>query len=1024
MSDTAGIPIAASISVRHVPTGRQFTMTAGRTGRFALVQLPIGGPYLIRARAIGYRPADQRLEELTQGEQRVISFRLIEAPTLLAPLEVAGDDRDYRTDRIGGSTAIGADRIRALPTPNRNYSDLAALAPWTGPQLALGGQRWTGTEFRLDGARSRNALRGGESNAGPFGAPLEAIATFEVNTNVYDVMQGRQGGGEIAALTRSGTNRWEGSVLATYRSDGLGAASDYQGRARSARPFSAVQWGGSVAGPIIRDRAHLFVAAERQDGSAPLLVGLLNTGAAETAAGIARDSLERILSILGQKYGTDEPTGQIGRLPRDPTATSLLARVDWSLGGGHLLTVRHLRTAWNNPLSGGVDQAIALREARSDFSSFEQQTLASLRSTLSAVTQNEFRLSFTNSRRELIPTSPGIPRGFVQVRSLLPDGTLGNSTIQFGGNRLAPDRSREWSVQLTEQLFRSIGKLQVTAGTDNIISRLNTTIAESQSGLFVFPSITALANGQPNRFSRTVPRTGAAPESRLTVAEFSAFVQATWRPNDRLQVGGGLRWDAAAQLSTPAANPLVETVLGTRTDRRAADWLTLAPRAQLVWDPRGDGSRLFRIGGGRFSSTLPAYSYHNQLLNTGLTLADVDLRGASVPAPDYPGYRRDPSSVPGIPAGAVVAPYVNVLGADPRVPLTWKTSASYRHRLTPVIAVTASLVAAWSTHQYHYLDRNLRTLPAFRLAAEGNRGVYVPASTISAAGLTDVRNALADPRLGRVLSLESRGRGWMGGAAIEASAKAGNGRARLDIGYAYTRARDNSTYGCCLARTAPAFTPIVTDPRDLSRSWGASDLELRHRFVASGYAPMAFGVTIAGRLTASSGRHYSLVVDGDINGDEVNGNDLAFLFDPDDPATPADVAASIRRVISDPANLAAGYVRTRLGRIAGRNELTTPATIRLDLRLTRSVGLGKNRAVVMLDLYNALNVIDARWGAERLLPLGISSQNPFVNRVALLRVVGFDPATRRFRYAVNEQAGVLPRGGDPYQFQIGLRFEH
>ncbi len=1024
VADTAGIPVAASISVLHVPTGRQFAITAGRTGRFALVQLPIGGPYLIRARAIGYRPADERLDGLTQGEQRVIAFRLIAAPTLLAPLEVAGDDRDYRTERIGGSTAVGADRIRALPTPNRNYSDLAALAPWTGPQLALSGQRWTSTEFRLDGARSRNALRGGEYNAGPFGAPLEAIATFEVNTNVYDVTQGRQGGGEIAALTRSGTNRWEGSLLTTYRSDGLGAAADYQGRARSARPFSAVQWGGSIGGPIIRDRAHLFLAAERQDGSAPLLVGLLNTDAAQTAAGIARDSLQRILSILGQQYGTDDPNGQLGRLPRDPAATSVLARVDWSLGGGHLLTVRHLTTTWNNPLSGGVDQAIALREARSDFSSLEQQTLASLRSTLSAVTQNELRLSFTNSRRELLPTSPGIPRGFVQVRSLLPDGTLGNSTIQFGGNRLAPDQSREWSVQLTEQLFRSIGKVQVTVGTDNTLSRLNTTIAESQSGLFVFPSIAALANGQPNRFTRTVPLSGVAPESHLTEAEFSAFIQATWRPTARLQLGGGVRWDAAAQLSTPAANPLVETVLGVRTDRRAADWLTLAPRAQLVWDPRGDGSRLFRLGGGLFSSTLPAYAYHNQLLNTGLTLADIDLRGANVPTPDYPAYRTDPSRVPGIPAGAVVAPYVNVLGADQRAPLTWKTSASYRHRLSQAIAVTASVTAAWSTDQYQYVDRNLRTLPAFRLAAEGNRGVFVPASTITSAGLTDVRNALADPRLGRVMSLESSGRGRMGGIAIEASFKPATGRSRLDIGYAYTDARDNSTYGCCLARTSAAFTPIATDPRDLSRSWGASDLELRHRIVASGYTPVALGVTIAGRLTASSGRHYSLVVDGDINGDEVNGNDLAFLFDPNDAATPTDVAASMRRVMSDPTNLAADYVRTHLGRIAGRNDLTTPATVRLDLRLARPLSLGRTRAVVTLDLYNALNVIDATWGAERLLPLGISSQNPIVNRVALLRVIGFDQANRRFRYAVNEQAGVLPRGGDPYQFQIGLRFEH
>lgn len=1023
VTDTTGRPIEAAIAVRHLPTGRRFEISVGRSGRFTLAQLPIGGPYRLEARAIGYRPTDQEIPDLTQSERRIVAVRMVPAPTILDPLVATAPRHEGDGDRIGGSTTVGADRILALPTPNRNYSDLAALAPLTGPQLSLGGQRWTGTDFRLDGARSRNSLRGGEYNAGPFGAPLEAIATFEVNTNVYDVTHGRQGGGEIAALTRAGTNRWEGSVISTYRSDGLGAGADYQGRPRGVRPFSAVQWGGSIGGPIIRDRAHLFLAAERQDGNSPLLVGLLDTDAAQTAASIARDSLQRILSILSQKYGTADPTGQVGRLPRDPTATSVLGRVDWSLGRGHLLTLRHLTTAWDNPLSGGVDQPIALREARSDFSSREHQTLASLRSILSAVTQNEIRLSFTSSNRELVPTSPGIPRGFVQLRSLLPDGTLGNSTIQFGGNRLAPDLSREWTLQLTEQVFRTVGRVQLTAGTDNTLNRMTTTIAESQSGLFVFPSIAALAAGQPNRFSRTVPLNGTAPESRLTLAEPSAFIQAAWRPTSRVRIDGGFRWDASLQLSTPAANPVVETVTGLRTDRRVSQWGAVSPRLQLLWDPRGDGSRTLRIGGGLFSSALPGYAYHNQLLNTGLSVADIDLRGTAVPLPNYPAYRADPSTVPGIPAGLAVFPYINVVGPDLRTPLTWKASASYRHSLSSAVSMTATVLGAWSTNQYQYIDLNLPALPAFRLGAEGNRGVFVPAATITTAGLTDVRNALADRRLGRVLALESSGRGRTVGFAIETSIRPASGRARFDIGYAYADARDNSTYGCCLARTAAAFTPITTDPRELSRSWGPSDLELRHRLVASGYSPLPLGLTLAGRLTASSGRRYSLVVDGDINGDEVTGNDLAFLFDPNDPGTPADVAASMRRVLADPTNLAADYIRSHLGQISGRNALTTPAVVRLDLRLARAVSFGRRRAVVTLDLYNALNLVNSTWGAERLLPLGISSQNPIVNRVALLRAAGFDQATRRFKYAVNEQAGVLARAGDPYQFQIGVRFE-
>ena len=70
---------------------------------------------------------------------------------------------------------------------------------------------------------------------------------------------------------------------------------------------------------------------------------------------------------------------------------------------------------------------------------------------------------------------------------------------------------------------------------------------------------------------------------------------------------------------------------------------------------------------------------------------------------------------------------------------------------------------------------------------------------------------------------------------------------------------------------------------------------------------------------------------------------------------------------------------------------------------------GSRRLTLVVDLYNVLNLINSGWGAERVFPVGISSQNPVVNRLPLLRIVGFDPATQRFRYTVNEQVGVLPK---------------
>jgi hypothetical protein len=271
------------------------------------------------------------------------------------------------------------------------------------------------------------------------------------------------------------------------------------------------------------------------------------------------------------------------------------------------------------------------------------------------------------------------------------------------------------------------------------------------------------------------------------------------------------------------------------------------------------------------------------------------------------------------------------------------------------------------------------------------------------------------------VALESTAQATQMSITAQASAKLSEGL-RGTLAYAWNKARDNSTYGCCLARTATTFTPVVDDPRNLSQAWGPSDLDTRHRVVGTALVNAPLGIVVAVRYVGASGRPFSLVVDGDINGDEANGNDLAFLFDPANPATDAAVAASMRQVLANPSNLAAKYIASHLGAVSARNAIYTPWTHRVDLRLLRTLRTGTAlKADITLDIFNLGHLLNPDWGAQYLLPVGISSQNPVVNRVPLLRVPGFDPVTRRYRYSVNETAGVLPKGGDPYQFQLGVR---
>lgn len=1021
--DSAGVTLAgATVTATNEATGIVWTVTTTSTGRFSFLQLPLGGPYTISARHIGFRSDNRSGYQLALGSRVVLDLQLLRIATELQGVMVSAAANERRSPSMGANYRVGSEQLSSVPAVNRNFTDLAALAPTTGVQSSLLGQRWTSTDIRVDGAQARNMLRAGEFGAGPFTLSMEAIREFEVSSTVYDVTLGRQGGGSVRAATKAGTNTWTGSVFTYYRGSDLTATSDFQSKTRAQRQFTAVQWGGSVGGPIIRDRMHLFVALDRWNSSEPLFAGLIQTPADELSTGVAKDSLARLINILGSGYALDTTRAQVGRLGRRPEANTVFSRLDWSLTDRHRLTLSNDYSGWDSPLSGGVDQPITLFDARSNYRTSENLTLASLHSTFMSGVQNELQAGVSTSNRRLTPNSTA-PRGFVRIQSTLANGTRGDQRIQFGGNRLAPDDSRETHAQLIDHVYVQRGNVLWTFGTDNSLSRMTTYIAEAQSGLFEFNSLAELETKRPSRYSRTLPLLEAQPTTRQSVLETSAFTQAEWRPNTRLSVMAGVRWNGTAFLTAPTRNPLVEQVLGERTDRKPSDWTKVQPRTQLVWDLSGSGRDVLRVGAGRFTAQAPYYVQHNQLLNDGFRIADITLTGANIPAPDYAAYRNGASTNPGLPSGASAPPpYVNLVDPDFRTPSIWKASATYRRLLGQRIALTGTLMYSWTRDNYMYVDRNLRPTPAFTLTNEDGRSVFVPATTIDAQGRTLNVNALTNPQLGRVLELTKTGEGRQHAAILEGFVLLPRS-ATLNASYTHNEAKDNTTFGCCLARTSTTFTAIRNDPRDLSGSWGPADTDFRHKVVVATSIPIGWGILLAGRYVGANGRPFSAIVNGDINGDESTSNDLAYVFDPDDPATPAAVAASMRKVLDNPRNVARNYLRANLGHVASRNGAFGPWTERIDMRLAKTVRTVRGQsAEIGLDVFNVANLLNRNWGAEYQLPVGISNQNPVVQRIPLLNVVGFNQTTQQYTYTVNENFGVLQKGGNPYQIQLAVRY--
>ena len=180
---------------------------------------------------------------------------------------------------------------------------------------------------------------------------------------------------------------------------------------------------------------------------------------------------------------------------------------------------------------------------------------------------------------------------------------------------------------------------------------------------------------------------------------------------------------------------------------------------------------------------------------------------------------------------------------------------------------------------------------------------------------------------------------------------------------------------------------------------------------------------VSGRYIDSNGRPFSAIVIGDLNGDEATSNDLAFIFDPADPTTPKAVADAMRRVLANPNNVGRDYFRAKLGHVVPQNGARAPWVGHLDLRGTKSFRTSsRQRIEIGIDIFNAANLLNPSWGAEYQLPIAISNQNPVVQRVPLLNIVGFNQTTRQYLYTVNENFGVLPNTGVPYQIQLSARY--
>lgn len=1009
--------IGAVVTVRNESTGFQLSAPTGEDGFYSIREVPLGSPYTVTAKYIGYGDQKKSGYSLNQGDALRVDFKMTEAAQEIKEVEVVANSLKKGIQTEGNGTSVSSDDIKKLPVNGRNFTSLMDLSPLSKGGN-LGGQLASSTNYTIDGMTAKGTVSSG-TTSGAYTITMEAVREFKILTNQYDVTQGRSGGGTISAVTKSGTNKLTGSAFVYGRTNWLSSPYNIRGNKINS-DYSTYQYGFNLGGPIIKDRLHFFLAWDHQADSRPIQIANITGPSDENLYNITQATEDRFLEIARSKYGVSN-NPQFGEFDKTKNTDAVFARFDWQVNPTNLLTLQDNFVAEYNRKSEGDNTAINIFEVYPDRRSHNNAVMASLRSVLSPLATNELKLQhflvYEGTRPNAELPSASIPRAIVQniVSKNSTTGEEMTTSVQLGGQRYVPENFTDNVVQLMDNLYYNTGRYNFTFGTDLMYTHMNSEYGSEMNGRFYFTGLDAFEQLKPYRYAREV-RITDDPYVKMNTLNSAVYGQVQTRLLNGFDVMLGLRFDYTRYFNRATFNQTVFDELGLRTDNIIQTFQP-SPRLQLTWDINDKHTDVIRLGGGIFGSDINNYLMINNMLFDGTKVASIDVQGKYVPTPDFPSYRKDPSTAPG--KDLLADPNfpkmttINTNGKDARVPVVYKANFSYTHFFSDRLKIGISAYANWTRNNYFYADRNMVDKPYFTLANEANRPVFVPAESINTAnGATDWTQGRKTNKVGRVLELISKGRNNNYAFVIDGTYRYFRD-GEISVSYTWNDTKDNVSYNGNVANSSTLFYYVPGDPRDLSRMT-YSDNQFRHKLVVYGTAPTFWGINVGLRFSGLGGTRYSLTVNGNVNGDFVDSNDLAYIYDPNDPKTPANIRDGINAILSNPdvSNSMKKYIRKSFGKVAERNGGVNGFYGVFDLHIGKSFKVYRTQHLdVSVDIFNVANLLNKDWGAGRDL-----------GKTNIYNIKGFDAKNKEYKYSVNTNAGIPSGNGNPYQFQIGLRY--
>ncbi|MFD2162790.1 carboxypeptidase regulatory-like domain-containing protein [Paradesertivirga mongoliensis] len=954
VKDDDGEPlIGATIKATHQPTGTAYGSTTNTEGRYTIPNMRVGGPYVVTISYLGFATETKNNISIQLGEPYLLNQVLRTGEVGLKEVVVVGTrDNIFNSRRTGASTSVSREQIEELPTLNRSLSDYWRLTPQSNGN-SFGGQNSRFNNITIDGAVNNDVFAasstaitpGSGSNTQPIS--LDAIQEIQVVLAPYDVSYGNFTGAGVNAVTRSGTNKFEGSAYFYTRSE---KTVGKQPNGLKANEFTNGQYGFRLGGPVVKDKLFFFVNGELGRIESPSVLNAGDPGALLTVA-----QAQDIATSVQTKYGYD--VGGFGVIPTKTQSDKVFGRLDWNINSKNQLMLRHnyikafddafTRTAnnfrfGNNGGRNNNTQHISVLE---------------LRSSISKSLSNNLIIGYSTVRDARSTFGGLFPH--VQINNI--NGSSSNQ-LNFGSERSSTSNQLDQDIlELTDNFKVFLGNHTLTFGTHNEFFKFRNLFVNNRYGYWQFNSLEDFNNNKPLTAESTTPITSNPGEANFSAAQLGFYWQDEMLATPNLKLTIGFRVDIPVFNQTPERNPLAETAFGYKTNITPKSSPIPSPRFGFNYDVFGNKKLQLRGGTGLFTGRVPFVWLSNQFTNNGVLFATVNQRN-----PGPATFEPDPQKQSTV--GGPVSTYeLNLVGENFLLPQTFRSNFAADFKLPGGIVTTLEAIYNKTMNGISYSDINIK----------GRTGTLNPALS----GGNDLRPTYGGKVSSTVtnailLTNTSRGSSYTYTAQLQ---KAFNFGLNTSIAYTYGEARDINGGTSSTARSNWQFNQIVLDANNPQLDYSRWDL--RHRIVGSlNYGVQygknkLFGTTFSMFYAGRSGEPVSYVYNGDLNGDGANQNDLIYV-----PRTASEIKlVPLSASGSNPALTTAQqwdelnsfiendpYLRGRRGQYVERFGARMPWQHAFDVRLLQDLGgLVKgttNRIQLSVDVFNVGNLINKEWG--------------------------------------------------------------